>query len=575
MGSKRRVKRHTIFPSRSSQPSNSEEIEYVLDEYFESSLNRISVPELVDVSSRRLREYFAQQLDAITSAFCELQQREKTASQEDLYSLLTVSRLNWNGSQALNTALKASAIFLHETAFDESTLTEAFETTRQAIVKEVSESIKRVRRIPGEALIWLAWRAISHLALKGTGDQESSTKTWMVTFPEDQLGQSGGTNSRFWGNLPGLTTRNRIHTNWLFLPDHTYSSGALARAARRVPKSDSINHYIHADELIDFRDLAFIGTKYLISLPRRLAIFRKATRRLQGSLIYPLIRDELFRSWVGQPFIESLYFKKLFSKIRSDTETRFFYPLENQTWEKHLNATHRNRGALTFGVSHSTTRFWDMRLTLDSSLDRNRYLPTTVIANSGASSSYLGKLVQGSRTNVKNLEALRYQYLARPRVKSAAADSKKLLVCMGYNADVTRNFLKVVIACAVESTHEFRIRLHPGSTQHSFPDFLLNTRLQMSTADLETDLDWCDSVISDSMSSISFEALHLGKQAVLFRDGSTPNMSPLFGFNHLPVFWDSKSLISSLESMQTNDFREEMGFFLVKNDMEWLKLFAN
>lgn len=555
--------------------SISEEKDYVLDEYFESSLNQISVPELVDSSSRRLREHFAQQLDSITAVFWALLQRQSTSSEEDLYSLLTVSRLNWNGSQALNSALKASAIFLDKTPNNSSMLSEDNEATRLAILKAVSEARERGRKVPGEAIIWLAWRAISHVALKGTGGHESSNNNWIVSFPEDQLVRSGGTDSRFWGNLPGLTTRNRIRTNWLFLPDHTYSRGALANAVRRVPKSDSTNHYIHADELIGFRELTLIGAKYLISLPSRLAIFRKATREMRGTLVYPLIRDELLRSWVGQPFIESLYFKKLFSKINSDNETRFFYPLENQTWEKLLNSAHRNRGAQTFGVSHSTTRFWDLRLTLDASLDPNRYLPTTVIANSGASSSHLAQMVEGSRTFVKDLEALRYQYLARPKVKTVASKSRRLLVCLGYNGDVSNNLLKVVIANAVESNDEYRVRFHPGSTLHYFPDLKTNTKLQVSKADLESDLDWCDSVISDSMSSISFEALHLGKQAVLFRDGTTPNMSPLFGSLHLPVFWDSKSLRSSLESQQRNNFDVETGFFLDKTDMEWLKLFTN
>jgi surface carbohydrate biosynthesis protein (TIGR04326 family) len=575
MGSKSRAEHNSIVASRSLRAGNSEEIQFVLDEYFASSLHQISVPELVDNSSGRLKNYFTEQLDAITSVFWELTRGVTATSQDDLYSLLSVSRLNWNGSQALNTALKAAAIFMHQTSFDQSTSAETFDITRQSIVKSISESMKPSRRTPGEALVWLTWRAISHLALRGTGEYDPSTKSWIVSFPEDELGQSDGAESRFWGNLPGLTTRNGIHTNWLFLPDHAYSRGALAQAARRVAKSDSINHYVHADDLVSLRDLAGIFAKYVTSLPNRLATFRKANRKLRGTLVYPLIRDELFRSWVGQPFLESLYFKKLFSKISSDTNTRLFYPLENQTWEKHLNSTHCNRGALTFGVSHSTTRFWDLRLTHDSSLDPNRFLPTTVIANSGASSADLARLVKGSSTSVKNLEALRFQYLARPRLKSMDSSATKLLVCLGYNSDVSRNLLKVVIASAEEGTHVFRIRFHPGAPQKSFPNLEMTTTLELSKADLETDLNWCDSVISDSMSSISFEALHLGKQAVLFRDGSTPNMSPLFGSEHLPVFWDSVSLRSSLDAQKTHKFREELGFFLEQNDLGWLTLFTD
>jgi surface carbohydrate biosynthesis protein (TIGR04326 family) len=538
---------------------------YVLDEYFESTEKEISVPKLVDDLAPTLKTGISAALDSITSIFFESHSLENNRPESEFYSLISVARLNWSGKNNFNELLKILAIKSHSGesfANLENSLQRAIpfrSATSRAFIR--AKNLIYGTTICLESMLWVAWRGISHLALAHSTDFTKHADALFVTYPEDEMAQTSGTFSRFWGSLPKTITSNQLVANWLYLPDHGYSIGALLKARRRTPETTPSNRFAHADAVLRLGDLAKIYAKYLKKLPERLITFRKVEAKLEHSLSFDLLRRDLLHSWIGRPYLESIFYEELFKKIAKYQPAKLVYLFENQTWEKHLNAFSKVESLETIGVNHSTTRFWDLRLTVDATLNPITYLPGSLIANSGASRLDLEAMTQKLNIPVETSFALRYAYLAKRKVGILLDPPKKLLVCFGYNKSVTARLLDTVLSIS-DTGLKIRLRFHPGvDLPRNLPD-LSAIGIEHSNWNLETDLAWCDVVITDSMSSVSFEAMHEGLPALLFRDGTTPNMSPLFLKETIPTFWDRDSLLTSLTGIESLTLAEGLRFEL-------------
>jgi surface carbohydrate biosynthesis protein (TIGR04326 family) len=548
---------------------------YVLDEYFESSKGEISVPKLVDDLATQVREKICTELDAITHRFVVAHSARGLGSDIEFYSLISVSRLNWNGKSNFNHLVKLLAVELHSGA--RAAWIDDWANGNSTSHKNAKSTFLRSRtgalglKNAIESVVWLLWRAISHLSLRQIGEFSRNSKSLIVSYPEDEIAQSAGSWSRFWGDLPTETSTNELDVNWLFLPDHGYSMTGLRKAMRRTPASQEFNHFIHADALTGFSVLARIFATYVKNLPVRLQTFRAVERELKHEIGFRVLRSALLDSWAGRPYLESLYFQALFEKLGLHKPARALYLFENQTWEKNLNSFSKHETLETIGVSHSTTRFWDLRLTLDSALNPETYLPSALVANSGASKLDLQMLTSALKIPIETSKALRYSYLSRRTKRYTAREPRKILVCFGYSKTVTARLLKEVLSIGDPSL-TIRLRFHPGVSRPKRIFKIPPQGLELSEANLESDLAWCDAVITDSMSSVSFEAMHEGIPTLLFRDGTTPNMSPLFHKAAIPTFWDHNSLKDALKSGENFTLDESLRFILQDNQNQWVSI---
>jgi len=548
---------------------------YVLDEYFESSKREISVPKLVDDLAPQLRGKICAELDRITHRFVEAHSARGLGSEIEFYSLVSVSRLNWGEKSNLNHLLKLLALELHggaREAWIEDWANEKSTThnhSKRTFVR--SRNIVLGLKNALESVAWFLWRAISHLILWKMGELSRDAEALIVSYPEDEIAESAGTWSRFWGDLPSEIAANEINVNWLLLPDHGYSIKDLRKAMRRTPTRQKFNHFIHADAITTFSVLARIFGIYIKNLPARLLTFRAVERELKYEVGFKVLRSALLHSWVGRPYLESLFFQAVFEKIKQDKPARALYLFENQTWEKHLNSFSKLESFETIGVNHSTTRFWDLRLTLDSTLDPKSYLPSALVANSGASQLDLQILTNALEIPIETSRALRYSYLAKRTKRNAVLEPRKILVCFGYNQTVTSRLLKEVLSIG-DRNLTIRLRFHPGVSRPKGISKILAQGVELSDANLEADLAWCETVITDSMSSVSFEAMHEGIPTLLFREGTTPNMSPLFHKETIPTFWNRDSLKDALSGGTNFSLDESLRFVLHGNQNQWVSI---
>ena len=551
---------------------------YVLDEYFESSKGEISVPKLVDDLAPQLRARVFRELDAITKKFVESHSARGLGSEIEFYSLISVSRLNWSGASNFNHLVKLLAVELHSGApeawFEEWGYKNSIrhKDGKRILLRSRTGALGLKNAI--ESVVWLLWRAISHLALREIGEFSRNSRLLIVSYPEDEIALSNGAWSRFWGDLPAETSTNELDVNWLLLPDHGYSVNDLRKAMRRTPASQEFNHFIHADALAGLSVLARIFGTYFKNLPVRLQTFRAVERELKNELGFSALRSTLLASWAGRPYLESLYYQALFNKLELQNPARVLYLFENQTWEKNLNWISKHKVLETIGVSHSTTRFWDLRLSLDSTLNPETFLPRALVANSGASKLDLQMLTSALSIPVETSKALRYAYLSGRTKKETVREPRKILVCFGYNKMVTARLLNEVLSLGDPSL-TMRLRFHPGVSKPNRTFKIPPQGLELSEANLESDLAWCDVVVTDSMSSVSFEAMHEGIPTLLFRDGTTPNMSPLFHKEAIPTFWDHDSLKEALKGGANFTLDESLRFFLQDNQNQWVSILKN
>jgi hypothetical protein len=69
--------------------------------------------------------------------------------------------------------------------------------------------------------------------------------------------------------------------------------------------------------------------------------------------------------------------------------------------------------------------------------------------------------------------------------------------------------------------------------------------------------------------------MHEGIPTLLFREGTTPNMSPLLHKVAIPTFWDRDSLKDALKGGVNLTLDQSLRFFLQDNQNQWFSILKN
>jgi hypothetical protein len=114
--------------------------------------------------------------------------------------------------------------------------------------------------------------------------------------------------------------------------------------------------------------------------------------------------------------------------------------------------------------------------------------------------------------------------------------------------------------------------MHPNASIKLHRSFKTGL-FELSSQSLELDLEWSDMLLTDSMTSVSLEASHIGIPVATFRDAKTPDLSPLFGKKASPLFWDRKSLVSFIDDPKPIELSDNEKLAFNRKISKWADLF--
>jgi surface carbohydrate biosynthesis protein (TIGR04326 family) len=372
------------------------------------------------------------------------------------------------------------------------------------------------------------------------------------------LGRQGFV-SRFWGDLPQVLRQEGYEVQWL----HVFYATQLAptaRAARRLLGTLNAHTALtgaHAfvESRLSFGGFLRVATQWLrIALEsRRLGrALRNQFAGGDGTLYWPLIRDDWANAFGGFDCVQNLFYMECFAATLAQLPRyeEGLYLMENHGWERAFARAWRKaaQGRLT-GVAHSTVRFWDLRYQSDP----RRYAaphrqllpgPDWVAVNSvSARDAYLASCAE--RERVEECEALRYLHLVAGRPRDfgdlTGGEPLRILVLGDYTRERTELLLAVAqnLAKSVRTPLEIAVKPHPGcpiDPQRGAANLHIT---QIPVAELVAAAHF---VLASNTTSAALEAYVSGGRLLVFDDHSGVNYSPLRGVPDVAFVRDAQDV---------------------------------
>ncbi|EMK04010.1 MULTISPECIES: TIGR04326 family surface carbohydrate biosynthesis protein [Leptospira] len=396
--------------------------------------------------------------------------------------------------------------------------------------------------------------------------------------------------SNYWTDLIDVLRKTKIRTFW----SHIFVRHSLIPNSQEgvsLLKSFNQNETeIHSflEGYIDFIVLLKTFLDYLrincIQLFIRNFRFFCRTKILSFDL-WPVLRSDFLDSLSGSMSVQNLFLFNLIEKNLKNISgpKKGIYLQENQAWESALIYIwkSKNIGPL-IGVPHSTVRFWDLRYfsdyrNYDSNCKNSMPLPDKVALNGNAS---LNAYKEGRypQDRIAEVEALRYLEIEKDvanikKDKKRNTSNVKVLILTDYLPKVTRLQLRMLMDALqlLNLKFEFILKPHPACPvyEKEFP-FLQFKVFQEPIVNLIQD---ADIVYTSNITSAAVDAYCFGIPVISVLDGSSLNMSPLLGMDHVTFVSTHQELSKALQKDFGISVKERKAFFyLDPNLTKWKKL---
>lgn len=405
--------------------------------------------------------------------------------------------------------------------------------------------------------------------------------------------------SKQWESLPSsikelLPTQNWLH---IFHP-HTLipNTKKAADIAAIFNKSIDINgSHKFVDSFLTFRVLCKVFLRYFklywITLKVKKEIQIPFSPRGFDFSLWPIMKNDFYRSLVGPLAINNLFYFELFdialSKLPKQKIGLFLY--ENLSWESaFLHFWKKHGHGKIYAVAHSTVRFWDLRYFYDkrviNSTDKIKFPQADYIALNGQNA--LESFIEAGYPveKLKECEALRYLHFHESLYKLKIRQNcevLKILILGDYMSSGTNVMLakieKAVTIIPNCIKIEFTIKPH-SNFQPSINNFPL-LKLNIVNEQLYTILSDFDIAISSNMTSASVDACLGGLPVIIFLEESELNFSPLRGDENAFFVSTSEDVSQAILNIFKNksniEKRLKNFFFLDPKLPRWKEIIAH
>lgn len=399
--------------------------------------------------------------------------------------------------------------------------------------------------------------------------------------------------SRFWGVFPDVLRQEGYEVQWL----HVFYASELApsaAAARRLlgplnAHAQASGAHMFVESLLSFGGFARVALQWLRLVLESMRVGRVMQTdfaRGEGTIYWPLIRDDWANAFRGFDCVQNLFYLECFAAAFAQPPRyeECLYLMENHPWERALARAWRaaGQGRLT-GVAHSTVRFWDLRYQCDPRRYSSPYRqllpgPDCVAVNSRAArAAYLESC--GEREPIVECEALRYLHLVagRPRefCELSAGEPLRILVLGDYTRERTEALLRIAqrLAGSLAMPLEIVIKPHPGCPLDPRRSTGSLRITQVPVAELVTAAHF---VLASNTTSAALEAYVSGGRLLVLDDHTGVNYSPLRGVPGVAFVRDAQDLERVVTAREADGRgRQADEFFNIDPQLpKWRRYFA-
>jgi surface carbohydrate biosynthesis protein (TIGR04326 family) len=462
-----------------------------------------------------------------------------------------------------------------------------------------------------QGIVSLARHILKHLPLRKTG-----TPNWYggadsiffcsYFFNLDPIQCAAGRfHSRQWGDLPCRLQQYGRRSNWIH---HFLTSPGMPHARTCVKWVQSFNKDPEAQGYHAFLDCHLSFAVIFRAFKRWLKLNVVSWRLRQiNSAFYPkdssvclwrFLRDDWQTSITGQVAINNCLWLELFDVLLKEMPRQRlgFYLWENQGWEfAMLRAWHKYGHGDVVGVPHTTVCFWHLNNFVDSrvfALDRVPARPSpTFLAVNGPMARDAFLETGYPRGQLMEVEALRFQYLAKLRPRSETANDSSRPPEEGDNTERTMKLLILgdisfeqtieLLRCTDKASplfsvsFSFSLKPHPVCrvTQSDYPT-LSFTLVDGPIGEILGNYDFA---FASNSTSAGLDAYLAGLPVVIFLDETTLNNSPLRGLEGVRFVSTGNELAAALQQLSGSGHSiasVERVFWVDANLPRWRKMLS-
>ncbi len=466
--------------------------------------------------------------------------------------------------------------------------------------KSIYKSVYEYMPCEAQAITWLLKYLFESWRLVGVGLKEwtrSPARTVFFSYfinikwlPEEKTAFT----SQFWGTLPEKLSEQMHGSNWfhIFVKDMQHSTaqkvartlGSYNDAGKSGQTHTELNSFLSWRALWralkDWNKLRRDGRRLL---PR--ALQTSSTTQIDWGQLFEGVWLQMLcgSGAMKEALTLSLLESALSSLLPQETGV---YLQENQGWELSLISAWKAGGhGRLVGYQHSVVRFWDLRYFSDprtfNNIEPNHFpLPDLLVCNGPLARE---TLLDGGHpaTNLQVVEALRYLHLLKrgPALSDHGSRSPirriKLLVLGDFLSKTTIRQLTLLSECidALPIPVDIVFKGHPSCSVDATEFNKLD--LTITDENVFELLGACDIAYTGPSTSASLDAYLSGVPVICIKDGTTLNLSPLYGRSDVSFVSTSIELSTALLKLakQKKQERKMPIFFHLEDSLPaWAKL---
>jgi len=554
--------------------------------------NIISIPEYIELNSKRLREKYLAWIYALgassTNNKSVIKQLEIRKSFSYWWMTLLAEKCNFSKSEHINDALRLMALdeLLKDESIgrillvsDDDALARSikaiyekkgfrFEFRRLSSVKRLSHKEKMRKFSPFwlQGIIWFSVRSWICLwcfcDFRKKLNVVDSNITFITYLDSDNFLHKSADNigGNYWGELPKKLNQQNIKVTWLCI----YANELTFKSAKNIQRGFEGLNIVKGSScsyvLIDsYLNLAVIF-RTLVDWIRLCWIGRKVwfTMSQEGSDVelLHLFKREWMDSIYGPTSFSNLLQLNLFEQIlmKLKVQKKGFFLKENQPWELALRHAWASRGhGLLMGVIHTAVRFWDLRYFLDarSYREADNLLPIEdLIVCNGEASITAYHESKYPINNLVNLGALRFSGIKnniKRRNKLTESNGLTILILCDYVIESVNTQMKILEDAL--KLLEFKnisliVKSHPNNPI-SLEGFQ-NLNLRDGLEPLPLLIENSDIVYSGPVTTAVLEAYYQDAHIITLLEPNKLNFSPLRGCSGIDYVTDHIGLAKSI-----------------------------
>ena len=393
--------------------------------------------------------------------------------------------------------------------------------------------------------------------------------------------------SDFLTELPQLIEATKLNVNWLhyFVKSIEYPHDESAISCIDLVNKNKENNDIHwligefmtlsimAKVLINWIKISLLS--YLIKNP--IEAFQPIDSKLS---LWPILKNDWFRSMRGPDLIENLLFFELVNKaLDIDPQKYGFILHENQGLERIFSYQwHKHGHGKLVGLVHSTVRFWDFRFTGES-INKSLIEPDLIAVNGKIAMNQL--ILSGyNRNKLVKVEALRYSYLNSIKNQNQndinKINTNRILVLGDYNDSDTNDLMSLIYKTFIQFKLDICIHFKPHPNYSINIQDYPNLKIVFEDKSLEDILPNFNVTIATNKTTASVEAYISGLKTIVMLDKNHLNFSPLRGVRGVTFISNKNELYETLFQknylINRNNFDSLDYFYLDSNFELWKKL---